>query len=102
MKTLYSKCMRYFILVIVLHLAYNDLSAGTMKDSTWGYLISNTVSDKYQASNEVRLTGLLNEHVIINMEKRLLRIDSAILLAGFVQRPGSQSWAGQAAAFIGA
>lgn len=95
MKTLYSKCMRYFILVIVLHLAYNDLSAGTMKDSTWGYLISNTVSDKYQASNEVRLTGLLNEHVIINMEKRLLRIDSAILLAGFVQRPGSQSWIGE-------
>ena len=31
----------------------------------------------------------------VNLEKRLLQIDSAILLSGFRKRPGSQTWIGE-------
>ena len=87
--------MKPIILGIFLLLVCNTLFAGHQNDSVPGYIVPNKIADKFQTSTEVKFTGLLNEHVFINMEKRLLNIDSAILLSGFVKRPGSQSWIGE-------
>jgi DUF1680 family protein len=58
-------------------------------------VVANVVRDKFTASLDEHLDGLLGERIDINMEKRLLRIDSAILLSGFRNRPGSQTWIGE-------
>ncbi len=87
--------MRYFVLLFIVCFVTAQLSAAPVKDSNWTYRIPNSIPDVYHSSDEVSFTGLLNEHVIINLEKRLLKIDSAILLSGFVHRPGKQSWIGE-------
>ncbi len=87
--------MKPIILGIFLLLVCNTLFAVHQNDSVPGYIVPNKIADKFQTSTEVKFTGLLNDHVFINMEKRLLNIDSAILLSGFVKRPGSQSWIGE-------
>jgi DUF1680 family protein len=87
--------MKNLFATFLLAFTCNVLLAGKNGDTTVNYIIQNKVTDKFQATSYVKLTGLLNEHVMINMEKRLLNIDSAILLSGFVHRPGSQSWIGE-------
>lgn len=42
-----------------------------------------------------QISGLLEERVRINLEKRLLRVDERRLLAGFEKRPGEQDWIGE-------
>lgn len=69
--------------------------SASVTDSLAGYRIANAVRDVYQPVEQVAFSGLLHEHVIINLQKRLLQIDSAILLSGFVKRPGKQSWIGE-------
>ena len=58
-------------------------------------VVANVVSDKYITAHDEHLDGLLGERFDINLEKRLLKIDSAILLSGFRKRPGSQTWIGE-------
>jgi len=41
------------------------------------------VQDKFYTAQLEKLGGLLEARVDINLEKRLLQIDSAILLSGF-------------------
>lgn len=66
-------------------------------DSTahWGPVVPNKIADKYVSAGMEQFDGLLNDHVYINLDKRLLLIDSGILLSGFVHRPGSQTWIGE-------
>jgi DUF1680 family protein len=66
-------------------------------DSTarWQPIIANTVEEKYVPATLESFSGLLNDHIYINLNKRLLQIDSGILLSGFVHRPGSQTWIGE-------
>lgn len=90
----YPFCMKYlFFLLIGSLLAVTGNTS--VKDSSAGYRIANAVPDVYQPVEQVAFSGLLHEHVIINLQKRLLQIDSAILLSGFVKRPGKQSWIGE-------
>ena len=42
-----------------------------------------------------KISGLLGERMRINLEKRLLAIEEAQVLAGFRQRPGVQDWIGE-------
>jgi hypothetical protein len=51
-------------------------------------VVPNVIHDKFIAAEDEHLEGLLAERMNINLEKRLLKIDSAILLSGFRQRPG--------------
>jgi len=46
-------------------------------------IIPNMVQDKFYTAQLEKLGGLLEARVDINLEKRLLQIDSAILLSGF-------------------
>lgn len=72
-------------------------TANASVDSTrrWLPIVPNLVEEKYIPSALENFSGLLNEHIYINLNKRLLQIDSGILLSGFVHRPGSQTWIGE-------
>jgi DUF1680 family protein len=58
-------------------------------------VIADKVTDKLTPCTEVAMTGMLDERMRINLEKRLLAIDSATLLSGFEHRPGAQVWIGE-------
>ncbi len=58
-------------------------------------VIRNIITDKYvPASNQV-ISGFLGYRMDVNLEKRLLQIDSTTILSGFRKRPGSQVWLGE-------
>jgi DUF1680 family protein len=58
-------------------------------------LVPNKIADKYIPAYYQNIGGLLGYRMDINLEKRLLQIDSAVLLSGFKKRPGSQTWIGE-------
>ena len=61
----------------------------------YGPIIPNKVTDKYIPGYYQHIGGLLGYQMNVNLEKRLLQIDSATLLSGFKKRPGSQTWIGE-------
>ncbi len=61
----------------------------------WKPIIPNKIQDSFVSADLVQLDGLLEEHLLINWQKRLLQIDSATILAGFEHRPGNQTWIGE-------
>jgi hypothetical protein len=58
-------------------------------------MVPDKIASRYFPAATEKLEGWLNGHVRINLEKRLLLIDSATLLSGFVHRPGAQTWIGE-------
>src|ERR1700678_306676 len=58
-------------------------------------VIADNIKDKLTPCTGVALTGMLDERMRVNLEKRLLAIDSATLLSGFEHRPGAQVWIGE-------
>jgi len=58
-------------------------------------IVPDKIVTRYVPASSEKLEGWLNAHVRINLDKRLLLIDSATLLSGFVHRPGSQTWIGE-------
>ena len=84
----------------VLLLLFNSLvivsqAADLKKIKLHDPIIPNNVKDKYIPAYYENIEGLLGYRMNINLEKRLLQIDSAILLSGFRKRPGSQTWIGE-------
>ncbi|WP_295672532.1 beta-L-arabinofuranosidase domain-containing protein [uncultured Mucilaginibacter sp.] len=62
---------------------------------TYGPIIPNKIQDKYTPAYYQNIGGYLGYRMNINLEKRLLKIDSATLLSGFRKRPGEQVWIGE-------
>lgn len=60
-----------------------------------GPKVPNKVADKYVPAEYHDIGGYLGYRLDINLHKRLLRIDSATILAGFEHRPGAQTWIGE-------
>ncbi|HEY8927666.1 MAG TPA: beta-L-arabinofuranosidase domain-containing protein [Mucilaginibacter sp.] len=58
-------------------------------------IVPNKITDKYAPARYENIGGYLGYRMNVNLEKRLLHIDSAILLSGFRHRPGSQTWIGE-------
>src|SRR5436309_2679732 len=58
-------------------------------------IVPNKVADKFIPAQYQNIGGLLGYRMNVNLEKRLLQIDSAILLSGFRKRPGEQTWIGE-------
>src|SRR4051812_16366065 len=58
-------------------------------------IVHNKVADKFIPAQYQHIEGLLGYRMNVNLEKRLLQIDSAILLSGFRKRPGEQTWIGE-------
>jgi len=65
------------------------------KIKIYGPILPNKVSDKYTPAYYQNIGGLLGYRLNVNLEKRLLKIDSGILLSGFKKRPGAQTWIGE-------
>lgn len=82
--------MKKLFVFIVFAITTSDLNA-----RTWRPIIPNKIADKYIPANYQNIGGLLGYRMNVNLEKRLLQIDSATLLSGFRHRPGSQTWIGE-------
>ncbi len=87
--------MKIIFSILILCLTLHSAKAAIDSLAIWNPVIPNKVDEKYIPASLHQLNGLLNDRILINLEKRLLRIDSAILLSGFVHRPGSQTWIGE-------
>jgi len=61
----------------------------------YGPIIPNKIPDQYVPAYEQNIGGYLGYRLDVNLEKRLLQIDSATLLSGFRHRPGAQTWIGE-------
>jgi DUF1680 family protein len=61
----------------------------------YGPVVPNRVVDRYVAATYRQIGGYLGYRLDANLEKRLLQIDSATILAGFEKRPGAQTWIGE-------
>ncbi len=86
-----KKMLSFIIFIIVAAHAVASVDSTDM----WQPIIPNRIQEKYTPAGLEEFSGLLNDHVYINLDKRLLKIDSGILLSGFVHRPGSQTWIGE-------
>lgn len=81
--------------IILFCMVVNTAKATIDSMPAWQQIVPNKVQEKYIPVSLPHLNGLLHDRVMINLEKRLLKIDSALLLSGFVHRPGSQTWIGE-------
>ncbi|HXB09495.1 MAG TPA: beta-L-arabinofuranosidase domain-containing protein [Puia sp.] len=70
-------------------------AGGPDTSRVFGPVVPNRVADKYVAAYYQDIGGYLGYRLGVNLEKRLLRIDSATILAGFEKRPGAQTWIGE-------
>ena len=61
----------------------------------YGPVVPNRVADKFVSSVYRDIGGYLGYRLDANLQKRLLQIDSATILAGFEKRPGAQTWIGE-------
>ena len=82
--------MKKLITLLVLIIITSQLFA-----RSWQPIVPNKIADKYVPANFQNIGGLLGYRMDVNLEKRLLQIDSATLLSGFRKRPGSQTWIGE-------
>ncbi len=87
--------MKNIFSIIFFCFIVNTANAAIDISAIWNPIVPNKVPEKFIPSNCHELNGLLNDHIRINLEQRLLKIDSATLLSGFVHRPGSQTWIGE-------
>jgi uncharacterized protein len=89
--------MKKFILFlfIVIPLVATSQSVDLRKIIWAQPVVANKVGDKFVTAYFQNINGLLGYRMNVNLEKRLLQIDSAILLSGFEKRPGSQVWIGE-------
>ena len=62
---------------------------------TSGPIVPNSIADKYVSADYQNIGGYLGHRLDVNLEKRLLQIDSATILSGFEKRPGAQTWIGE-------
>ena len=74
---------------------FNPCVLLAVKSDPYGPQIPNKIQDKYYPANYQEIGGLLGYRLNVNLEKRLLQIDSATILSGFKKRPGSQTWIGE-------
>src|ERR1700748_1213840 len=65
------------------------------KIKTYDPIVANKIQDRYVSAYYQNIGGLLGYRLDINLEKRLLKIDSATILSGFKKRPGAQTWIGE-------
>jgi len=58
-------------------------------------IVPNKIADRFVPASLQQISGFLGYRMNVNLEKRLLQIDSTTILSGFRKRPGSQVWLGE-------
>jgi DUF1680 family protein len=61
----------------------------------FGPVVSNKVADKFVSAYYQDIGGYLGYRLQVNLQKRLLQIDTATILSGVEHRPGAQTWIGE-------
>ncbi|MDX2189242.1 MAG: glycoside hydrolase family 127 protein [Bacteroidota bacterium] len=84
----------YKIIILAFTLCF-QLFASLEPIRIWNPIVPNKIEDKFNYVTQQKIDGLLGYRINVNLEKRLLQIDSSILLSGFKKRPGSQVWIGE-------
>ena len=84
---------RIFLLLLFIGISSKAICIDKIK--IYGPLIPNKIADHYVPAYYQNIGGYLGYRMNINLEKRLLKIDSATLLSGFRKRPGEQVWIGE-------
>ena len=78
-----------FVFALLLHAGNLD------KVKLYEPIIPNKIPDKFIPARYQQIDGFLGYRMNVNLEKRLLQIDSTTILSGFRKRPGSQVWLGE-------
>ena len=86
--------MKRLLLILALFISGTAI-AQEARPQFYGPIVPNKISDSYIPAYYQDIGGLLGYRLGINLEKRLLQIDSATLLSGFKKRPGAQTWIGE-------
>ncbi|MFI5161927.1 MAG: glycoside hydrolase family 127 protein [Sphingobacteriales bacterium] len=85
------KVLLFFLCIAIGSACAQDLKPVTFYEP----IVPNKMQDQYLPAYYQNIGGLLGYRMQINLEKRLLQIDSATLLSGFKKRPGAQTWIGE-------
>ncbi|HEY1216473.1 MAG TPA: beta-L-arabinofuranosidase domain-containing protein [Bryobacteraceae bacterium] len=88
-----THCYMTRLLFLTLSLLVSLATAA--QDTPKGPIIPNVVADTYIPAYYQNIDGYLGYRLNVNLDKRLLQIDSATILSGFEHRPGSQTWIGE-------
>ncbi len=82
--------------LLLMFIAIGSAYAQDLKQvKLYGPIVPNKIQDQYIPAYYQNVGGLLGYRMQMNLEKRLLQIDSATLLSGFKKRPGAQTWIGE-------
>jgi uncharacterized protein len=82
--------------LLLMFIGIGSLYAQDLKTvKLYGPIITNKIPDQYIPAYYQNVGGFLGYRMQMNLEKRLLQIDSATLLSGFRKRPGTQTWIGE-------
>jgi DUF1680 family protein len=87
--------MKKLLLLLFVLSAITTHAGDLEKIKLYQPIVPNKVAEKYIPAYYQNIEGLLGYRINVNLEKRLLKIDSAILLSGFRKRPGAQTWSGE-------
>jgi len=87
--------MKKILFVVLLLWIITPVMSTIAQIKTYDPIIPNKIADKYIPAYYQNIGGYLGYRLDVNLEKRLLKIDSGILLSGFKKRPGAQTWIGE-------
>jgi uncharacterized protein len=87
--------MRKALVFLLVFMAGSVCAQDLKAVKIYGPIVPNKIKDQYVPGYYQNIGGLLRYRMQINLEKRLLQIDSATLLSGFKKRPGAQTWIGE-------
>ena len=87
--------MKSILTFLLIVFAVASQAGNLKKIKLFDPVVPNKVADKYIPAYYQDISGFLGYRMKVNLEKRLLQIDSTTILSGFRKRPGSQVWLGE-------
>ncbi|HTR28215.1 MAG TPA: beta-L-arabinofuranosidase domain-containing protein [Puia sp.] len=85
---------RLLVITVLTSLVFGDIS-GQDNAKFYSPVVSNKVADKFVSAYYQDIGGYLGYRLDVNLQKRLLQIDTATILSGVEHRPGAQTWIGE-------
>ena len=87
--------MKILLTLILIFFVFSLQAVNLNKIKLYEPVIPNLVMDKFVPARYQKIEGFLGYRMNVNLEKRLLLIDSITILSGFRKRPGAQVWLGE-------
>ena len=87
--------MKIILAFVLFLLTIASQASDPVKIKLFEPIVPNKIADKFVPASLQEIDGFLGYRMNVNLEKRLLQIDSTTILSGFRKRPGSQVWLGE-------